>query len=86
MNLNARREIVRALGRPRISASSGCNHRAMQLEGRTFLITGGSSGLGAACATEFSRAGANVVIADVSERGAELARELGESVLSRAPT
>ena len=51
----------------------------MQIQGRTFLISGGSSGLGAACATEFSRAGANVVIADVSERGAELARELGDA-------
>jgi NAD(P)-dependent dehydrogenase (short-subunit alcohol dehydrogenase family) len=53
----------------------------MQLEGRTFLVSGGSSGLGAACVTEFSRGGANVVICDVSERGAELARELGGSVV-----
>jgi NAD(P)-dependent dehydrogenase (short-subunit alcohol dehydrogenase family) len=52
----------------------------MQLQGRTFLVTGGSSGLGAACATEFSRAGANIVICDVSERGSELARELGSGV------
>lgn len=52
----------------------------MQLEGRTFLVSGGSSGLGAACVTEFSRCGANVVICDVSERGMELARELGPSV------
>jgi NAD(P)-dependent dehydrogenase (short-subunit alcohol dehydrogenase family) len=52
----------------------------MQLNGRTFLVSGGSSGLGAACVTEFARAGANVVICDVSERGAELARELGASV------
>jgi NAD(P)-dependent dehydrogenase (short-subunit alcohol dehydrogenase family) len=52
----------------------------MQLNGRTFLVSGGSSGLGAACVTEFARAGANVVICDVSERGADLARELGASV------
>jgi NAD(P)-dependent dehydrogenase (short-subunit alcohol dehydrogenase family) len=52
----------------------------MQLHGRTFLVSGGSSGLGAACAGEFSRGGANVVILDVSERGAELARELGPTV------
>jgi NAD(P)-dependent dehydrogenase (short-subunit alcohol dehydrogenase family) len=51
----------------------------MQLQGRTFLVSGGSSGLGAACATEFSQRGANVVICDVSERGADLARELGAS-------
>ena len=49
----------------------------MQLQGRTFLVSGGSSGLGAACVTEFAGAGANVVIADISERGEELARELG---------
>ncbi|HEX3672404.1 MAG TPA: 3-hydroxyacyl-CoA dehydrogenase [Candidatus Cybelea sp.] len=53
----------------------------MQLDGRTFLISGGSSGLGAACATVFSRAGANIVICDVSERGAELAAELGDAVV-----
>jgi NAD(P)-dependent dehydrogenase (short-subunit alcohol dehydrogenase family) len=52
----------------------------VQLSGRTFLITGGSSGLGAACAREFAGAGANVVIGDVSQRGEELATELGASV------
>ncbi|MFZ1018162.1 MAG: 3-hydroxyacyl-CoA dehydrogenase [Candidatus Cybelea sp.] len=52
----------------------------MQLQGRTFLVSGGSSGLGAACVTEFAGAGANVVIADISERGEELARELGGKV------
>jgi NAD(P)-dependent dehydrogenase (short-subunit alcohol dehydrogenase family) len=52
----------------------------MQLSGKTFLVTGGSSGLGAACAREFAGAGANVVICDVSERGADLASELGASV------
>src|SRR5271155_354122 len=49
----------------------------MQIADRTFLITGGSSGLGAACARAFAVAGANVVICDVSSRGAELAKELG---------
>ncbi len=52
----------------------------MQIAGRTFLVSGGSSGLGAACVNEFTRAGANVVICDVSERGAELERELGDKV------
>jgi len=31
----------------------------MQLQGKTFIVTGGSSGLGAACVMEFARAGAN---------------------------
>ena len=44
------------------------------------MVSGGSSGLGAACVAEFARGGANVVICDVSERGAELERELGERV------
>jgi NAD(P)-dependent dehydrogenase (short-subunit alcohol dehydrogenase family) len=52
----------------------------MQLPGKTFLVTGGSSGLGAACVTEFAQAGANVVICDVSDRGEELVRELGGNV------
>jgi NAD(P)-dependent dehydrogenase (short-subunit alcohol dehydrogenase family) len=52
----------------------------MQLAGRTFIVTGGSSGLGAACAAEFSQHGANIMICDVSDRGADLARELGATV------
>jgi NAD(P)-dependent dehydrogenase (short-subunit alcohol dehydrogenase family) len=52
----------------------------MQLAGRTFIVTGGSSGLGAACVAEFAQHGANIVICDVSERGADLARELGATV------
>lgn len=52
----------------------------MQLPGKTFLVTGGSSGLGAACVAEFARAGANVVICDVSDRGEELVREIGGNV------
>ena len=53
--------------------------RPMQLQGKTFVVTGGSSGLGAACVREFARAGANIVICDV-RRGNELARELGAAV------
>jgi NAD(P)-dependent dehydrogenase (short-subunit alcohol dehydrogenase family) len=49
----------------------------VELHGKTFLVTGGSSGLGAACVSEFVSAGANAVICDISLRGAELARELG---------
>jgi NAD(P)-dependent dehydrogenase (short-subunit alcohol dehydrogenase family) len=50
----------------------------MQLEGSTFIITGGASGLGEATARTLHGGGANVVIADVqAERGEALARELG---------
>jgi NAD(P)-dependent dehydrogenase (short-subunit alcohol dehydrogenase family) len=52
----------------------------MQLSEKVFLVTGGASGLGEACVREFSSAGARVVICDVSERGAEVAKELGASV------
>jgi NAD(P)-dependent dehydrogenase (short-subunit alcohol dehydrogenase family) len=38
----------------------------VRLHDATFLITGGASGLGAACARLFAEAGANVVIADVN--------------------
>jgi NAD(P)-dependent dehydrogenase (short-subunit alcohol dehydrogenase family) len=51
----------------------------MQLAGKTFLVTGGASGLGAACVAEFTSAGANAVICDVSERGAQVAQEIGEA-------
>ncbi len=52
----------------------------MKIKDNTFLVAGGSSGLGAACVRRLVAAGANVVIADVnSEAGDELAEELGES-------
>ncbi len=43
----------------------------MQISNRTFLITGGASGLGAACSRLFVEAGANVVIADLSQAAGE---------------
>ncbi len=39
----------------------------MQLSNRTFLVTGGASGLGAAVVREFTSAGANAVICDINE-------------------
>lgn len=39
----------------------------MNLSGKTFLVTGGASGLGAAVVREFAGAGANAVIVDVNE-------------------
>jgi 3-hydroxybutyrate dehydrogenase len=48
------------------------------LTGRSALITGGASGIGAACARAFSGAGARVTIADLDGAAAErLAAEIG---------
>jgi NAD(P)-dependent dehydrogenase (short-subunit alcohol dehydrogenase family) len=49
----------------------------MQIEKQTFLVTGGGSGLGAATAKMIAANGGNVMIADVSDAGANLATELG---------
>lgn len=50
----------------------------MEIQGKTALITGGASGLGAATARMLAAAGARVVIADVNEStGKALAQELG---------
>ncbi|HEX5444608.1 MAG TPA: SDR family NAD(P)-dependent oxidoreductase, partial [Pirellulales bacterium] len=46
----------------------------MRIEERTFLVTGGASGLGAACVERLAESGANIVIADLNgEHGAALA-------------
>lgn len=51
---------------------------SMEIQGKTALITGGASGLGAATARMLAAAGARVVIADVNEStGKALAQELG---------
>jgi NAD(P)-dependent dehydrogenase (short-subunit alcohol dehydrogenase family) len=53
----------------------------MQIAGSTFLVSGGSSGLGAACVRMLANAGGNVVIADVNDAAGEsLAKELGSNV------
>jgi NAD(P)-dependent dehydrogenase (short-subunit alcohol dehydrogenase family) len=53
----------------------------MQISGNTFLVTGGSSGLGGACVQLLARAGGNVVIADLNkDTGTRLAAELGANV------
>ncbi len=50
----------------------------MQIADRTFLVTGGSSGLGAACAKLLVKEGARVVVADLNRpMGAQVAAELG---------
>ncbi|BDX30100.1 3-hydroxybutyrate dehydrogenase [Mycobacterium antarcticum] len=48
------------------------------LAGRTALVTGGASGIGAACARELANRGATVTVADVDEVAAKaLADEIG---------
>jgi NAD(P)-dependent dehydrogenase (short-subunit alcohol dehydrogenase family) len=50
----------------------------MKVAGSTFFITGGGSGLGAACARLFAEVGGNVLIADLQEEASQkLASELG---------
>ncbi|MBX3411536.1 MAG: 3-hydroxyacyl-CoA dehydrogenase [Pirellulales bacterium] len=50
----------------------------MQLDKTTFIITGGGSGLGAATARRFVKAGGKVVIADMNKPAGEgVAQELG---------
>ncbi|MDX6381451.1 MAG: hypothetical protein QOI57_2475 [Rubrobacteraceae bacterium] len=51
----------------------------MEIQGRTFLVTGGASGLGAATMRRLAQEGANVLITDVDEdAGEELAAGIGE--------
>jgi NAD(P)-dependent dehydrogenase (short-subunit alcohol dehydrogenase family) len=45
-------------------------------ERRLAVITGGASGIGAACAVRLAEEGRDVVIADLSERGAEIAAQV----------
>ncbi len=50
----------------------------MEIAGRTFLVSGGASGLGGATARMLAAAGANVVILDVNaETGEKTARDIG---------
>lgn len=50
----------------------------MQIADRTFLVTGGGSGLGAACANRLAAAGARLVVADLNaELGAQVAANIG---------
>jgi len=50
----------------------------MEINGNTFLISGGASGLGGATSRLLAENGANVIIADINkEKGAALASDLG---------
>lgn len=56
----------------------------MKIADSTFLITGGGSGLGAACVRRLAGAGANVIIADLNQAAGEaLADELDAARFAR---
>lgn len=59
----------------------------LQLNGKTALVTGAASGIGRETALAFARAGADLVVCDVNERGldevASTIRGLGRAVLAR---
>ena len=48
-----------------------------QLEGKATIVTGGASGIGAACARTMAREGARVLITDLDPAGEGLAGEIG---------
>ena len=49
-----------------------------RVEGKVALVTGGASGIGAACAAILAREGASVVVTDLQDpKGEALAREIG---------
>jgi NAD(P)-dependent dehydrogenase (short-subunit alcohol dehydrogenase family) len=50
---------------------------AVKLDGAVVLVTGGANGIGAAAARRLAGRGAQVVVADVDERGADVAAEIG---------
>jgi NAD(P)-dependent dehydrogenase (short-subunit alcohol dehydrogenase family) len=53
----------------------------MEIQGSTFLVSGGGSGLGAATVRTLAEAGASVLIADLNgEAGESVAAEIGERV------
>lgn len=56
---------------PEANTETNTEENTMQIEGKTFLITGGGSGLGAATAERLVTGGGRVVIADVNPAAGE---------------
>jgi 3-hydroxybutyrate dehydrogenase len=75
---NDAREAASRSAAPAAGTTAGSATDATDLTGRTALVTGAASGIGAAIALTLSRAGAKVNAVDRDESGlAELARESG---------
>ncbi|KAG5923540.1 hypothetical protein E4U42_004926 [Claviceps africana] len=51
----------------------------MKIENRTFLISGGASGLGRACALEIVHNGGHVAILDLNDEGHDVVKQMGPS-------
>ncbi|RKU05099.1 short-chain dehydrogenase [Burkholderia sp. Nafp2/4-1b] len=50
-----------------------------RFENKVAIVTGGASGIGEATVRSFAREGAKVVIADLTDKGARLAADIGEN-------
>jgi len=62
--------------------SDGANPKAGEFVGRTVVITGAASGMGAATAREFTRLGAAVVVVDRdADRASVIAQEIGAAAV-----
>src|SRR4051812_3159598 len=48
-------------------------------ENKVALVTGASSGIGKACALQYAREGASVVVADITDKGNEVAEMIRKS-------
>jgi NAD(P)-dependent dehydrogenase (short-subunit alcohol dehydrogenase family) len=59
-----------------MAATSETREDAMgQMDGKVAIVTGGASGIGAACATTLAREGAKVVVTDLDDAGGRAAAE-----------
>src|SRR5229473_1344003 len=69
-----------ALFRPTHSHGRGRDKDMGQVQGKIAIVTGGASGIGAACVETLAREGARVVISDIDDlRGEALAAQIAVS-------